>query len=167
MIKTLKVRPIGWVARIADVLMVPIMYLLSGTFRERPQKTHAWNVQNLTKYEASLLDQHKMVYCEGVQKAIARSHWWSFWFHVPIFGGWRNYVVLDTGFTGKWHVGWRVSDMGVQISKVALVGPVRMLLGSGAVLFFGVTDDGFQLPIHRVGEGRIGDRGPHSKIQLC
>lgn len=162
MTQVMKVEKIGFLARVADILMVPIMYLLSGTLRESPQKTHAWNVQSLTKKQAESLDTKKMAHCKGV-RAIKR--WW-FLFHIPFLGGWKNYVVLHPSYYETWYVGWKVSGV-IQVSKVPLEGPVRMLIGSEDVSFFGISEDGEQNPIIIIGEGRIGDRGPHSKVQLC
>ena len=159
--KILSVRQVGLIARIADTLMVPIMYLISGTLLEKPQQTHAWNVQNVPVSGTEHLMGHMMVHRNGV-KAIGR---WGFLFHIPLLGGWKKYVVLDPDHEGAWHVGWKTNV--VQISVLPLVGPVRMLLGSGDVLFFGVNDDGVQIPIVEIGEGCIGDHGRFSKIQLC
>lgn len=165
--KILNVRRIGPIAHIADVLMVPIMYLVSGTFREKPQQTHAWNVQNLPADGVKRLVSQAMAHCKGIAKQIVRHHWLDFLFHIPIIGGWRNYVVLQPEYERMWHVGWKTSNAGAQISILPLVGPVRMLIGSGDVSFFGVTDNGVQILISEIGKGRIGDRGEFSKIQLC
>ncbi len=165
--KILNVRRIGLIAHIADVLMVPIMYLVSGTLREKPQQTHAWNVQNLPADGVKRLVSQAMAHCKGIAKQIARRHRLDFLFHIPLIGGWCNYVVLRPEYEGVWHVGWKTSDAGAQISILPLVSPVRMLIGSGDVSFFGVTDDGVQIPISEIGNGRIGDRGEFSKVQLC
>ena len=75
-------------------------------------------------------------------------------------------MVIEPQCNGVWHIGWIVSTT-EQISKIPLIGSVRMLVGSGDVFFFGVDDSGVQVPVLEVGEGRIGDGGPHSKVQLC
>ena len=163
--KILNVRRVNLIAHVADLLMVPIMYIVSGTFRERPQQTHAWNVQNLPLDGVKRLDSQAMVQYKGIAKQIARL---GVLFHIPLVGGWRNYVVLQpTKHNGVWFVGWKTSDVSVQISILPLTGPVRVLIGSGDVSFFGVTDDGMQIPIGEIGKGRIGDRGEFSKVQLC
>ncbi|MCX6718328.1 MAG: hypothetical protein NTY81_01850 [Candidatus Staskawiczbacteria bacterium] len=46
------------------------------------------------------------------------------------------------------------------------VGPIRVLLGPKDVSFFGVDDNGVQVPIHQIGGGRIGDGGPFSQVPL-
>ena len=47
--RIVKVRPIGLLARLGDALMTPVMYLLAGTLREKPQQTHIWNIQKMPK----------------------------------------------------------------------------------------------------------------------
>jgi hypothetical protein len=165
--KILNVRRVGLIARIADMVMVPIMYLLSGSLREKPQKTHAWNVQNLHPVEIERLDIGAMVLCKGIDKQPTRRGWLDFLPFMPIIGGWRNYVVLQPEHEKVWHVGWETSDLDAQISILPIVGPIRVLVGPGDVSFFGVTDDGIQTPISEIDKGRIGDHGEFSKVPLC
>ncbi|KKQ46125.1 MAG: hypothetical protein US63_C0006G0002 [Candidatus Moranbacteria bacterium GW2011_GWC2_37_8] len=40
---------LGWLAKLADILMVPLMYLISGTLKEVPQRGHRWNNVRLSK----------------------------------------------------------------------------------------------------------------------
>lgn len=166
--KVVEVRKIGPISRFADWLMVPLMYLISGTFRERPQRTHAWNVQNLTREEAHEISSNlvMLAFCEGVP-AIGR---WGFLFHIPLLGGWRNFVVLEPNlpFTDiEWRIGWITSDVGAQMSKVPQHGPVRMLIGNDHVYFFGVTAEGKQIPLREIGSGQVGDNGPFAAVPLC
>jgi len=167
--KILDIRHLGYFARLANFLMVPIMYVVSGTFREKPQRTHAWDVQRLAEDEARRLSQAQMVFHRADRGAIARPRRWSIGFHVTIWRGWRKYVVLSPNRNGGWYIGWVAHDKAgeVGISRILLSGPVRMLLGPNDVSFFGVNMSGFQIPICQIGEGRIGDRGPHSKVPLC
>ena len=129
--------------------------------------THFWNVQRLQEEGVKKLDHQKMIYCPGSFSKIIRSRRLSFLFHIPILGGWRNYVVLKPEDEETWHVGWRTDDGRNEISVLPLVGPVRMLIGTSDVWFFGINKEGFQIPIGKIGKGKIGDHGPYSKIQLC
>ncbi len=87
-------------------------------------------------------------------------------FHVPIFGGWRDYVVLSPySVNQEWHVGWIASDV-CGISRIKLSGPVRMLLGPGDVEFFGIDMEGCQIPICKIGQGKIGDGGKYKRTPL-
>lgn len=162
---SVRLRPIRVFARISNVLAVPVMYLVSGTFREKPQKTHPWNRVILSPDEASRLDGEIMVHCEGV-KAIPRHHWWSLMFHMPILGGWCNYVVLrPRDYEDKWHIGWSLPSE-TAVSQFLLTGPVRMLLGSEDVSFFGLAPEGVQVSLDKIGDGVIGAGGPYKKIPL-
>ena len=169
--RIVEVRPIGKLARLADMLMRPIMYLVSGTFKEKPQETHAWHVQVLNAEQKDRLDRSgdgMMVNCEGVKAIKRNNHWWSFWFHIPIFGGWNQYVVLSVPeCTGKWHIGWDTPDQ-TAISRLQLgsAGSVRMLLGPGRVSFFALSDHGFQIHLYEDGRGQVGDGSPNGKIRL-
>ncbi len=163
--KIFQIHRLGFFARVLDILMVPLMYVVSGTFLEKPQQTHRWNVQNINNEEIKHLQADGMIRCAGVD-AILRRHWWDLRFHIPIFGGWRNYVVLyPKEYWGSWHVGWLLRPRH-GVSQVSVVGPVRMLLGSEEISFFGITDDGFQIPLELIGKGKIAGGGPYTNIPL-
>lgn len=75
---------------------------------------------------------------------------------MPIFGGWRHYVVLEPcGNYTAWHVGWITEDS-VGVTRLTLRGPVRMLMGPKMVTFFGINTEGRQISLAKVGEGTIG-----------
>lgn len=161
----ISVSPIGNFAKILDFLMTPLMYLISGTFKEIPQRGHRWNNERLSRSDVELLDKSIMVHCEGIPSSM-RSRWF-FLFHIPIMGGWRNYVVLKPA-TGClcWHIGYITSDM-VGVSQVKLSNIVRMLIGPDEVFFYGidaVTNE--QIPIKEIGRGYIGKSGPFSRELL-
>ncbi|MFZ2887318.1 MAG: hypothetical protein WA021_05875 [Minisyncoccia bacterium] len=80
---------------------------------------------------------------------------------------WRNYVVLEVpGYVGSWYVGW-IAGARVGISRIPIVGEVRMLRGPEAAMFFAVSAiDGEQLPLRAVALGYVGDKGVHRRVQL-
>lgn len=162
--RSMNVPPLGLVARILDVLMVPIMYLVSGTIREEPQRTHKWNNKKLTLNEGNHLGSEGMVHCIGLRNIRV----WKVFFHIPILGGWRNYVVLEPQDDGqRWHVGWVLPNRAGGISRISLRGSVRMLLGPGDVSFFGVSEDtNTQIRIRKIGNGKIGDGSVYARIPL-
>src|SRR3989344_2294378 len=131
-----EVPSLGWPARLADKLMIPVMYLVSGTLNEKPQKTHRWNNKKLTKAEVGSLNQEEMAHCRGVSYANKRH---LLRFHIPIFGGWQSYVVLEPEHPQGWHVGWIPQDTAAGVSRIQLSGPVRLLLGPDEVSFFGIS----------------------------
>lgn len=155
------VSPLPWYTRVGDRLMVPIMYVVSGTFNESPQQTHQWNNQKLSSSDTDYLIDVKgvkgTVYQNGSERARRQWKWIIPIFHMPIFGGWKKYVVIAPENTKKmWHIGW-IADHAKGVSLIPIVGPVRLLIGLGDVRFFGIYPDGSQINIHVVGYGIIGD----------
>lgn len=161
--KKIDVPTMGWFAKLGDFLMIPLMYLLSGTFKERPQRTHHWNCIGLKQSNVDHLNPIEMFFCDGVKASPRR----IFFFHMPIFGGWKKYVVLRPKEMENWHIGWITDDKKIiGVSKIILSGSVRMLVGNKNVQFFGVNELGEQIEINKIGEGTIGDNGPHSQRPL-
>lgn len=156
----------GWRAKAADIAMIPIMYLISGTFRETPQRGHRWNNLRFSRETVKDLDRSIMVHCTGKSDKVFRSRW-LFLFHIPIIGGWRNYVVLaPITPVHKWHVGYITNDV-IGVSRIPLSQRVRMLLGHGEVSFYGIDAQTHeQIPITQIGEGRIGGDGKFAKDLL-
>lgn len=160
----------GFFGYLADIFMRPLMYLTQGTFREVPQRTHRWNNK---KYIPMIsLDKESKVRVKGDPKA-CQKFWLGFipLFHIPIFGGWREYVVIEPAeSTVLWHVGWafpvNVAMTEHGISRIPLRGPVRMLRGPKTTCFFAVTRMGRQIPLRIIGYGRIGKGGPYAKLPL-
>lgn len=160
--------PLRWYERVADVAMLPIMYLLSGTWRESPQQTHFWNNVKIKCGEAARLDTNVMVVCAGVAASPPRRWRILPMLHMPIFGGWRDYVVLepDMEFPPLWHIGW-VAEHAIGVSRITMsTSKVRVLLGPEKVWFFCLSASGEQLPLRKIGEGRIGSGGPYVHIPL-
>lgn len=167
MTKKLNVQKLGWLRQLADTLMIPLMHCLSGTM-EKPQQTHFWNNIKLKKQNVEHLDPENMVRCQGVTDSTSRKILGIPIFHIPILGGWRDYVVLELneeGCDSGWHVGWITDDV-IGVSRIKLANQVRFLLGPGDVTFFGVTTSGKQISIRQSGDGRIGDGGSFGKIPL-
>lgn len=163
----LVVKPVGILARLADTLMVPVMFLVSGTWSEAPQETHFWNNRRLKPSEAESLDPSIMARCAGKYDPSVMQGRWLFLFHIPLLGGWRNYVVLKPiEPRGNWYVGYLTGDL-AKISRIPIAGPARMLIGSGDVSFFAIdAASGEQMPLTEIGVGRIGKGGPFAKVRL-
>ena len=163
--RRLEVPSLGWVAKLADLLMMPLMYLLAGTLRDLPQCTHFWNNKKLSAKEVGVLDESLMIRVDGDSGAM-NGHF-AFLFHAPILGGWRNYAVIEPIDDRPWHIGWK-SPLANGVSRIALSGPVRVLRGPDDTLFFGIdSETGRQIsPLRIAGEGRIGVPSRFSKIKL-
>lgn len=158
------VPPLGRLARLADAAMNPIMVCLSGAPNEAPQRTHRWNNRRLTEKDTDFLEPAHMMTFDGIQRQIKRGR---VRFHLPIFGGWRQYVVLEpVGGKRDWHVGWVTG--GVRgVSQIRLNGPVRLLRGPEPISFFGIcAHNYFQIGICWVWSGVIGEGGFYSRVPL-
>lgn len=167
MVHNIHVQPLGWLARIADVLMVPLMYLIAGTFNEVPQRTHRWNNAKLSVETTKGLSDSYVVTCKGDDRAVGRNGVLDLRFHLPIIGGWKKYVVLSPlDVNQDWYIGW-MSTIDAGVSRIKLRGPVRMLLGPGEVTFFGLNaETNEQINIKETGRGRVGNKGPHAQVPL-
>ena len=154
---------IGW---FADICMMPLMYALQGTIRELPQRTHRWNNQHLRNLEVDHLHANKVLIVSGDSEA--RDRWFGPipLFHMPIFGGWKKFVVVHPkNRSAEWFVGWVAFDA-LGVSKIPVAGPVRVCIGPRQGQFFGLDADGVQIDIEVVGEGRIGQAGQYGTIPL-
>ena len=162
---TIEIKPLSLPARIADVIMVPIMRLLSGVWSEEPQQTHRWNNHHVDCEIMNRFEKEKMVYIKGDKETVVRSRFWDPRFHLPVFGGWRKYVVLEpVESIETWHIGWISDRCGV--SRIPLHSRVRMLIGRSDTFFVGFNTHGEQITLVCVGEGKIGDGGQYSDIPL-
>lgn len=162
----IQIRPIGRLAQIADLLMIPVMYIISGTLHEVPQRTHRWNNQRLQPEQVRYLTNHMKVSCGGIASAKPRFGMRIPLFHIPILGGWKDYVALrPQNYNQEWHIGWITDDV-IGITQIKINGPVRMLLGPRDVSFFGITPKGDQLILKEIARGRIKDNGPYAHVPL-
>ena len=159
-----------WWAAVLDWIMLPVMYFVSGTLSEIPQRTHWWNNKKLTRAEVEELASASqfVIHVDGLTDQRARFFGSLPIFHMPIFGGWKNYMVFKPCGKARtgWHIGRITKDV-CDVTTIKLNGPVRMELGPGEVTFFGVdAKTGEQIPIQMIGTGRIGDEGPFADVPL-
>ena len=156
------IKPLGRLARFLDWVTIPIMYLLSGTFSEEPQKTHRWNNHHLKLDDVEYLNRDLMVHHDGIPGETSIYPL----FHMPVFGGWRNYVVLGpTSSEREWYVGWIAGGV-VGVSRIPIRGYARLLIGPGPVYWFGATAKGNQVQIKLCWTDRIGEKGPFAQKPL-
>ena len=160
------IRPQSLLSKIADYLMLPVMYLVQLNLREVPQRTHFWN--NIKLKSDSIKDfDHELLVSAGADKD-AKERWWGPIpvFHIPILGGWDEFVVLEPVEPQiEWYVGWIPFDT-IGLSQIKLTGPVRLLIGPRQVNFFGVNKFGQQIAIKQIGKGVMGKAGEYSRIPL-
>lgn len=155
-----------WLDRSAEGLMRHLL----GVPEEGLQVTHRWNNHHLREDDVSHLYEEWMASHQGDPNArkMRKYPFAHAWAHATRYGGWPKYVVLDTTFAleEEWCVGWK--SQGRQgVSRIAMKGPRRPLLGPGPAKWFGVRISDFsQIPIKLIGEGTIGDRGEYSKLPI-
>lgn len=160
----IKIKRQSFLGRIADGLMVPIMYLLQGNFRELPQRTHRWNNVHLKSVQISDLHAEKIIFFDGDSRAHRRWLGPIPLFHMPVFGGWKKFGVIEpVDEVDEWFIGWLAFDI-VGISQIPLSGPVRIGLGPRQAEYFGIDSGGNQIKIKEVGEGYIGKAGVFAQV---
>jgi hypothetical protein len=162
-------KPQGTLGWLADMLMLPIMFILQGNIHESPQRTHRWNNQKFrTKREMTFIKVLPRISFEGIAQSSRRWFGIAPLFHMPILGGWKKFVVLQPAdITKRWFIGWMPSDgESAGISRIPLTGPVRVTIGDGDVSFFALSESGTPLELVSIGEGLIGQAGEFSRIPL-
>jgi hypothetical protein len=145
------------------------MYILQGTCRESPQRTHRWNNKKFrTDAELEYIRALPKISFKGISHE--KSRWLGLipLFHMPIFGGWKKFVVLrPQSSTGNWFIGWLPTDGdSAGVSQIPLSGAVRVTIGDGDVEFFALNRSGEPLKLVQIGDGNIGQAGEFSEISL-
>ena len=164
----LKLHEQGLIGRLADQLMKPLMYWLQGNYHESPQETHFWNNIKFTFNESQHLDQGKMTTVPGDTLALKRrTLGFVPIFHMPRFGGWTKYSVLQPKekLNEKWFIGWMTGDA-CGVSIIPLRTPVRVLSGPAECHFFGLLLSGQQIELAPLGTGQIGKLSLYGNIPL-
>ncbi len=150
-------RPQGWLGKMMDYLFWPLMLWVQGC-PGIPQRTHFWNNQKLSVEAVESLDLAWCVLGLGDPTAKSRWHGWIPQFHLPRFGGWDKWVLIEPvsrSEATEWYIGWRSAHLN-GVSNVRISGPVRMLRGPEEVAFFGIDRQGRQIPLRRKRYGRLG-----------
>jgi hypothetical protein len=156
--------PQGWTGRLADACMTPVMYLLQGQTAEVPQRTHIWNNKKFQDGALAWLDSEMM--CTVAADLCAQKRGNLPRFHMPILGGWKNFVVLaPLVHESEWFVGWKSDDVS-GLSLIPLFNQVRVLRGPEETNFFGVNRQGRQIPLVYRGEGVIGQKHLFASVPL-
>ncbi|MBI2032363.1 MAG: hypothetical protein HYV38_01910 [Candidatus Levybacteria bacterium] len=95
-------------------------------------------------------------------------------FHIPMLGGWKNYVIIEAKDFGKyWNVGWIVKfknskEVVYQIQALRIHSPfVKLLTGinDSEKLFFAIGEDGSFVDIRMMDRGSLGD-GRYKTVRL-
>ena len=164
------VSPLPWYTHVYDILMVPVMFALRGFRTDSLQETHVWHIQLVGPKD---IDRKLTIAGASADNSRYDGHF-SFLFHAPIFGGWKNYSVyeVDQQYT-PFHIGWIGSNMRTGTTECAVQRlpifdtRIRMLDGTPSMQtsFFAVGSTGKQIPLRCVGHGRLGD-GQYLSVRL-
>jgi hypothetical protein len=163
----IKVKELPISASIADHTMWPLMFVLGGWRRDSVHETHCWHNQVIDKSEINS-SLSVVVTGDDDRTGVKTNHVLPLpLFHIPILGGWRNYVVLQVQSDARyWHVGWihRACTPGSRL--LATVQRLRIVDRKVKVLtqavgfvteFFALDPVGGQLPLSVVDNGILGD----------
>lgn len=143
-----------------------VMQALQGNFTEEPQRTHVWNNTKIRERYLFHCFQALSTLSEADNTALSRYVLGIPIFHVPIFGGWKNYEVLGpVSDSVAWYLGWHSADA-FGVSRVPVKGPVRALRGPKSCRFFGFNAELEQIPLFQIGQGTIGQGGPFCQLPL-
>jgi hypothetical protein len=142
------------------------MYLVSGTFSERPQQTHAWNFIHIPHKHTSRITQVELYTPTPTNSTKQWLFEWFPLFHIPLLGGWKHYHVLrPKKHDGIWHIAY-TTEKTSEYSLLPLATPVRMLIGPDPVSFFGIDEAGNYISVEKIGEGVIGDGRAYKHLPL-
>lgn len=149
--------------RILDILMYPLMFALGGfKVGESVQRTHTWHN---VKIDPESLNQYLAERVRGRDYSkVSKNEVIPGQFHMPLFGGWKEYVVLqlrDPGPVDQWFVGWVTLERGAELSRIPLHNrEVKMLTGPKGTTtdFFAVDTQGNQKGLEVLDYGTHGDR---------
>lgn len=168
---TLRVRPQGSFGRWLDARFEKIMRFVLGVPLEATQRTHRWNNHHLNEERVAHLYSDLMVRHEGdpgARKLPPVTILAGAVSHLTRFGGWQRYLVVapkDLN-AGSWYIGWRW-DGSAGVSRVQNTGAARVLIGPGPTEWFAIRGtDNAQIPLIKIGEGKIGQGGQFSDLPL-
>ncbi len=162
----IKIEEQGLIGLLGDLLMIPIMYLLQLPVFDKPQRTHFWNNKKYYVSDIAHLDKTLFVSVSGDVDACNRWFGWIPIFHMPIFGGWKKFVVIEPKVKQDvWYVGWIPGDV-IGISRIKLCHSVKLLRSPQTVYFFGLNEHGEQIEINIIGSGELGKDKKYSGVQF-
>ena len=148
--------------RTLDYLLAPAMWVL-GKFKPPLMETHPWHMQNI---HCDLVPDDIGEKVIGQDPSRYDFDDWGL-FHMPLFGGWKNYLVLEAkDFKKYWRVGWKVlffdkqKGQVCQVHKLKIYQPRIILLtgiNDSEKIGFGVNDSNQLIPVKIVGKGVLGD----------
>jgi len=148
--------------RALDYLLIPLVWIVDE-FKTPLMETHPWHPQNIhcdlisDEIGAKIIGQDPSRFSFDHLGLI----------HTPLFGGWKNYIVLEAkDFNKFWRVGWEITYFDqkkgrfCQIHKLKIYQTqIKVLSGinDSEKIGFGINDSHKLIPLEIVGEGILGD----------
>lgn len=151
--------------RLLDVLMLPVMVVVGGFRPDSLQRTHFWHLADI---DPGAVARDLAVDVAGDEPGKRGNRPWPLpLYHMAAFGGWRHYTVLEAGDQARpWFLGWihlhypdgfraqaKVHGRPIRGARVRVF---RLPVGH-RTLFFAVDGEGRQIPLRRIGDGRLPD----------
>ena len=160
----MKIKPLQWYWRIADLLLVPLMWFVNGG-KKPLQRTHHWHMQKVEPNPQNM-PQHGVLVTGNDTATLNHSHAGAGLPHIPILGGLTRIKIIEAATESyPWYIGWATPNP-VQapyhiINRLPLHTP-RVAILAGNVNYkttiFAVDETGKELPVAVVGEGKLGDK---------
>lgn len=157
---------------IYDKLMVPVMFILRGFRADSLQETHVWHPYEI---DARKIDLGMAVKNQGHDPSRFKQGKAKFLFHAPVFGGWKEFSVYAVDETETpFYVGWIVYSaldnelIAAHVHRLPInTDRIRLLDGNSITwgYFFAIDSKGNQIPLKKVGSGKIGD-GTYKEVRI-
>lgn len=166
----MKIKKVPFYFRILDYIMIPVMWGLCGFYFEKPQETHPWHMRKFPKIE---IPKNKKIEIIGKDKS-KHTNKGRLLFHVPLFGGWKDYIILEAkGFDKYWQIGWIIefydnSEALYQVQALPIFeSKIKLLTGinDSKKTFFGLDKKGNFVDLKQIDSGKIGD-GKNKDVRL-
>lgn len=159
----MKIRSVSIFFRTLDHVLIPLMWILSGGKNDSIQESHLWHMQAFDPQE---VPENIGIEIRGDDTSQFPNKSFGL-LHVPLFGGWKKYVVLEAiGFSKYWHIGWKILYKNssqkplCQMQKLRIYSPyIKVLKGipDGKRIFFGINEKGEFIRLQKIGESELGD----------
>lgn len=152
------IKKLSVLERFLDMIMLPIMMVLGKFKVDSIQETHPWHVQEI---DLNLVDLNMVIKMLPKDKSIYKKRN-LFLFHAPLFGGWTRYTVFEVDYNNStpFFIGWVDHKKSKAFINRLPIFDRKIRLLNGTELFkisvFAVSSGGTQIPVSRIGEGKLG-----------
>lgn len=152
------IKKVSTIESILDKLIFPIMIVLGKFNVDSINETHPWHIQKIDLNPINLSMTIKML--SNDNSIHKKRH--SFLSHSPLLGGWIKYSIYEVSAGTKlpFFVGWIDHKKSKAFLNRLPIYDRKVRLLNGTNLFdisaFAISSEGTQIPISKVGEGKLG-----------